>query len=73
MLGTLPEIGFPDGFKLQISDQTNLLVERVLEPDANSAYLYARVVGSQDEQFLVTIIATDGQVLTLPAFAYLPK
>lgn len=54
--------------KLSVKDQTNLLVERLLAPEAEDNYLYARVIGTIDEEFLVTIALETGVAITLPPF-----
>lgn len=71
VLGAQPGIALPHGIKLQVSEQTNVLVERVLEQ--NDTHLYTRVVGTWDEKFVVTIALMNGEALTLPPFAFVPK
>jgi len=72
VLGAQPGTALPDRIKLQVSDQASVLVERVLEQNSDDTYLYTRVVGTQEEKFLVTIALINGEALTLPAFAFLP-
>lgn len=61
----------PYGTMMRVSDETNVLVERVLNRD--SAYIYACVAGTWDETFLVTIALANGTTLTLPPFAFRPE
>lgn len=62
----------PEGILLRISDQTQVLVERRLQQGWEDTYLYARVVGTWDEEFLVTL-SKNGQTMTLPPFAFHPN
>jgi hypothetical protein len=71
ILGAQPGSELPPGLKLQVSDRTGILVEQVVEPDTEKTYLYARVVGTRDEQFLATIVLMNGETLTLPPFAFI--
>lgn len=73
VLGTQSDTDLPHGLKLQVSDQTSVLVERVLEQNTDVTYLFTRVVGTWDEIFLVTISLMNGEALTLPLFAFLPE
>lgn len=72
VLGAQPNAALPHGIKLQVSDQTSVLVERMLEQNTNDTYLYTCVVGNWDEEFRVTITLMDGEALTLPPFAFVP-
>jgi hypothetical protein len=72
ILGAQPGRVLPPGLKLQVSDQANILVEQTVESDAEQTYLYTRLVGTWDEQFIVTIALINGEALTLPPFAFLP-
>jgi hypothetical protein len=62
----------PQGLKLQVSDLTDILVEQEVEPNSEQTYLYACVVGTGDEQFLVTIASKEGEILILPPFSFIP-
>jgi len=73
ILGAQPGWILPPGLKLQVSDQTQILVEEAVESDAEEAYLYTRVVGTRDEQFIATIALINGEAVTLPPFAFLPE
>jgi hypothetical protein len=59
----------PTGFKLEISDGHQVLVQRQVESDAPGA-IYAQVAGELDEQFDVTLSQMDGTALLLPPFAW---
>ncbi len=71
VLGAQPGTALPHGIKLQVSEQTNVLIERVLEQ--NDTHLYTRVVGTWDEKFVVTVALMNGEALTLPPFAFVPE
>jgi hypothetical protein len=71
VLAAQPEHHLPSGLQLRISDLSNVLVERTLTEFIPDAHLYARVVGSWSEKFLVTLIY-NSQSLTLPPFAFEP-
>jgi tetratricopeptide (TPR) repeat protein len=73
ILGAQSGNDLPQGLKLQVSDLTNSLVEQEVEPNAEQTYLYARVVGTGNEQFLVTIVSNEGKVLILPPFSFIPE
>lgn len=72
VLGAQPTHKLPDGIKLQVSDQTQVLVERTFDKNTGDTYLYVRVAGQWDETFLATIALTNGVMLTLPPFAFDP-
>lgn len=59
----------PSGTKMQIHDNSALLVEQTLNLDTREPYLYSLVVGTWEEQFSVTV-STNGASLTLPPFAF---
>ncbi|MBF2020048.1 MAG: DUF1822 family protein [Hydrococcus sp. C42_A2020_068] len=71
ILGTRSGNELPQGLKLRVSELTNVLVE--VEPNPGDTYLYTRVVGALNEQFLVTLVSLDGETLTLPSFAFIPE
>jgi hypothetical protein len=73
ILGAQPGNDLPQGLKLQVGERANVLVEREVEPDALETYLYTRVVGTEDEQFIVTIALMNGEALTLPPFAFISE
>ncbi len=65
-----PSKHLPQGTKLKVSDLTEVLVESTLKPETQDDYLIVQVVGTFEEQFLVSIIAPDNTTLTLPPFAF---
>lgn len=71
VLAAQPEHQLPLGLQLQISDLTGVLVERRLTQFIPDAHLYAWVVGSWHEKFLVTIIHNETSLM-LPPFAFTP-
>ena len=73
VLGTLSDTSLPPGLKLRVSDQTGILVERVLDADDNYPYFFTSVVGTWDEKFIVTVSLTPELELTLPPFAFNPE
>lgn len=62
----------PAGVTLQISDPTGILVEQTFDPASQDAYLFAQVIGTYEEAFTVSIGLPNGQVETLPQFAFQP-
>jgi hypothetical protein len=59
-----------EGLKLQVSDSQSLLLERTVNNNEDQTYLYARVIGNLNDQFMVTISLNDGQSLTLSPFIF---
>jgi hypothetical protein len=72
LLGVPSETRLPQNLKLQISDQSTVLVERVVTVD-DEAYLYACVIGTADEQFSITLSLANGASLTLPPLAFITQ
>ena len=70
ILGAPSETNLPTGLTLRISDQTGILVERVVNSENNSPYFFTSVIGSWDERFIVTISLAPGLNLTLPPFSF---
>jgi hypothetical protein len=70
ILGAQPGHVLPPGIKLQVSDQAQILVEQVVEPEAEETYLYTCVFGTWDEQFIVIVALMNGETLKLPPFAF---
>lgn len=69
ILGAQPNATLPVGIKLQVRDEVQVLEEPVLS-DRSKAYLYAQVIGTQNERFWVTIALAGGTALTLPPFTF---
>jgi hypothetical protein len=69
ILGAQPNGTLPLGIKLQVRDEVQILEEPVLS-DRSKKYLYARVIGTQNERFWVTISLAGGTALTLPPFTF---
>lgn len=55
--------------KLCVNDQTQMLVEAVLDPRTGNNSIYTRVVGAKTEQFQV-LLALENSMLTLPPFMF---
>lgn len=71
VLAAQSEHQLPLGLQLQIGDLTGILIDRTLTQFIPDAHLYAWVVGSWHEKFLVTITHNETS-LTLPPFAFAP-
>ncbi len=70
VLGAQPGTTLTQSVALRLSDQTQVLVERVLEP--STSFVYVSAIGTWDEQFTATIDLMNGQTLTLQPFAFAP-
>ncbi len=55
ILGVQSGYQLPQGLQLQISDREHILFEQDVAADTEDTYLYASVIGTLSEQFLVTI------------------
>jgi hypothetical protein len=69
VLGAQPGFNLPLGLQLQVRDETQVLEEPILV-DTSSVYLYAQVIGTQEEQFWVTLSLPNGAAMTLPPFTF---
>lgn len=69
VLAAQPMHQLPLGLQLQVSDLTGVLVERQVTEFIPDAHLYAWVVGSWHEKFVVTLTHQETSV-TLPPFAF---
>ena len=69
VLKTQNETALPDGMGLRVRDLINLVDEQTQDQQSQADYLFTRVIGTLEEQFLVTI-ALNNQTLTLPPFAF---
>lgn len=68
ILGAVPPNNPPLGVKLGISDLTGVLDEQVLEE--HSDCLYAQIVGTKQEKFLVTVTSADGKAESSVPFEF---
>lgn len=68
ILGPRSYTPLPRHTQLQISDSNTLLTQQTLAQQ--DSYLYAKVIGTLDEQFQVTITVPDSDPLTLPPFVF---
>jgi len=73
VLGATPGTNLPPGLQLRVSDQTGILVERVLDAQQRNSYFFTRVVGTWDEKFIVTVSLPSGIEQTLPPFSFNPE
>ncbi|NER83335.1 MAG: DUF1822 family protein [Leptolyngbya sp. SIO1D8] len=78
-LGPSEGCQLPPGIQLRIHEGVSeatanepgaLLVGQTLAPDSESTYLYGQVVGTWDEQFVVTIELPNGTTLNWPPFIF---
>jgi hypothetical protein len=69
ILGAPPDSGQLQGLKIAIADATALLLEKTFHSHSQR-YLYARVGGTIEEEFSVTITTAAGISLTLPPFVF---
>lgn len=60
----------PKGIRLKVTDLTSVVYDRVMED--YDCYLVVRLVGTQEEQFSVTL-ELDGKEMTLAPFIFVPK
>jgi hypothetical protein len=63
----------PSGLKLEIQDQANTLVERLVPAETEEAYLYACVFGTQTETFGITLSLPGGAAIHTPSLAFQPE
>ena len=73
ILGTPSQIGLPNEIRLRVSDATGILVEKGLNPDDDYSYIFTAVIGSLEEQFLVTVSSGSETQETLPPFGFNPE
>ena len=73
VLGATPGTYLPTGVQLRVSDQTGILVERMLDGQPRNSYFFTRVVGTWDEKFIVTVSLPSGIEQTLPPFSFNPQ
>lgn len=69
IVGPQPKTHLPIGIQLQVSTPTELLVQQTLLNSADD-YLFAQVIGLEDEVFWITVTLPSGQSLSLPPFAF---
>ena len=69
ILGAQSNATLPLGIKLRVRAEVQILAEPVLS-DQSQDYLYVQVIGTQNEQFSVTISLAGGTALTLPPFTF---
>lgn len=71
ILGPRSQTPLPRNTQLQIGVSDTPLTQQTLTQQDN--YLYAKVIGTLEEQFWVTIIAPNTEPITLPPFAFQPN
>ena len=72
VLGATPATNLPSGLQVRVSDQTGILVERVLDSQQRNSYFFTRVIGTWDEKFIVSVSLPSGIEQTLPPFGFNP-
>ncbi|MDX2229905.1 MAG: DUF1822 family protein [Leptolyngbyaceae cyanobacterium bins.349] len=70
ILKTQDDAKLPAKIQLQVSDLNHDIVAQLTNQQADTGYLFARVIGCHHEQFLVTLSLPTGETLTLPPFAF---
>jgi hypothetical protein len=69
ILKTSEGFDLPAQIQLQVSDLNQSVITQVSKQQTDADYLYTRVIGNVDEQFLVTLFL-EGESLTLSPFAF---
>ncbi|MGD2182023.1 DUF1822 family protein [Lusitaniella coriacea] len=70
VLGAIPGQALPSKIQWRISDQTGILIEESLQSGNENEYLFAKLVGTYEEKFLLTLISATGEELTLPPLEF---
>lgn len=70
VLGTQSGSQLPTNLCLQLKEEDTLLDEKIVEQNSEDSYLYSRVIGELDEQFIVSITLDNGESLVLPPFYF---
>ncbi|NJK99603.1 MAG: DUF1822 family protein [Spirulinaceae cyanobacterium SM2_1_0] len=73
VLGTPDGRSLPNGSRLRVSDNQELLVEHTMQQEFDAPYLYARVAGTWDETFTVEVTHPAGATHAFPVFAFQPR
>jgi len=73
IVGAIPGKKPPLGVKLRVSDSTEVLDEQLFQLDSNHDHLYAQIVGTKQEKFLVTVTSADGKTKTSVLFEFRPE
>jgi hypothetical protein len=71
ILGPRSQTPLPHNTQFQIRESDTILVQQILTQPEH--YLYAKVIGTLDEQFWITITVPNGDTVTLPPFAFQPN
>ncbi|MBE9116059.1 DUF1822 family protein [Lusitaniella coriacea LEGE 07157] len=72
VLGTPSGEKLPDGTRLTVRDDTQILLEQTMDLTQTAPYLYSRVAGTWDETFTLSIELNNGESVTLPPFSFRP-
>jgi hypothetical protein len=70
ILGARLDSYLPQGLKLELSQDSTVLDETVVEIDTDDTYIYSQVIGELDEQFFVSVTLASGESITLPKFIF---
>ncbi|MDY7020066.1 MAG: DUF1822 family protein [Cyanobacteriota bacterium] len=73
ILGTTSTTPLPTEVQLRVSDATGILVEEGLNSSDGGSYIFTKVIGSLDEQFVVTLSLGSDIQETLPPFGFNPQ
>ena len=69
VLGSQPQKTMPETLKLEVRDETDLLVEQEVK-DTTKGILYAQVVGNWGELFWVNITVDEDTLIEIPPFGF---
>ena len=69
VLGSQPEKNMPETLKLEVRDETDLLVEQEVK-DTTKGILYAQVVGNWGEHFWINITVDEDTLIEIPPFGF---
>ena len=69
VLGSQPQKTMPETLKLEVRDETELLVEQEVK-DTTQGILYAQVVGNWGERFWVNITVDEDTLIEIPPFGF---
>ncbi|MEM6752136.1 MAG: DUF1822 family protein [Cyanobacteria bacterium P01_C01_bin.38] len=68
-LGSQSQASMPETLKLEVRDETELLIEQELK-DTSQAILYAQVIGNYGERFYVNVTVNEETLIEIPPFGF---
>lgn len=60
----------PTGLRLQVSDNTIVIADQVVEPTTQADFLFCRIFGTLNERFLITLRWNDAPAIILEPFEF---